>query len=140
MAFVWKSFQANHAEWNVFGHGFYAHLYAAQAFYQAGDEYWDNHSQDPRPPARHAAGGRLVDGDGIGPVFGTAVALTVLQLPYRFLPSPPAVRIQTRAKMEDEDGRRRKRRATAGLSLPPLFRPPSSIRVWPQHRESREPQ
>ena len=87
MSYVWKAFQANHAEWNVFGHGFYAHLYAAQAFYQAGDEYWDNYFPKTRDRllGMQQADGSW-NGDGIGPVFGTAVALTIFQLPYRFLP------------------------------------------------------
>ena len=69
------------------GHDFYMNLYAAQAFYQAGDKYWDEYF----PPTRD----ELVkiqkpDGswnaDGIGPVFDTSVALIMLQLPYKFLP------------------------------------------------------
>ena len=59
----------------------------AQAFYQAGDKYWDEYF----PPTRD----ELVklqrnDGswssDGVGPVFDTSVALIILQLPYKFLP------------------------------------------------------
>jgi hypothetical protein len=69
------------------GHDFYMNLYAAQAFYQAGDRYWDEYF----PPTRD----ELVrlqkqDGswnaDGIGPVFDTSVGLIILQLPYKFLP------------------------------------------------------
>ncbi len=69
------------------GHDFYTNIYAAQAFYQAGDEYWDAYF----PPTRD----NLIqsqredghwDGDGIGPVYGTSLASTILQLPYKFLP------------------------------------------------------
>jgi hypothetical protein len=69
------------------GHDFYMNLYAAQAFYQAGDKYWDEYF----PPTRD----ELVrlqkeDGswnaDGIGPTFDTSVACIMLQLPYKFLP------------------------------------------------------
>ncbi|MEZ6057093.1 MAG: hypothetical protein R3C01_10350 [Planctomycetaceae bacterium] len=69
------------------GHDFYTNIYAAQAFYQAGDEYWDSYF----PPTRD----RLIkdqdkdghwDGDGVGPVFGTALASIILQLPYKYLP------------------------------------------------------
>lgn len=69
------------------GHDFYTNVYAAQAFYQAGDEYWDAYF----PPARdryiqqQQADGHW-DGDGIGPVFGTSLACVILQLPYKFLP------------------------------------------------------
>lgn len=69
------------------GHDFYMNLYAAQAFYQAGDKFWDQYF----PPTRD----ELVklqkeegswNGDGIGPVFDTSVALIILQLPFKFLP------------------------------------------------------
>jgi prenyltransferase beta subunit len=69
------------------GHDFYMNLYAAQAFYQAGDKYWDEYF----PPTRdELVKTQKTDGswnaDGIGPVFDTSVALIMLQLPYKFLP------------------------------------------------------
>lgn len=69
------------------GHYFYLHLYASQAFYQAGDEYWDEYF----PPARDKliakqGGDGHWDGDGVGPVFGTSLATVLLQLPYKFVP------------------------------------------------------
>ena len=87
--YVWEPFKANGSDWNsAFGHGFYAHLYASQAFYQAGDEYWDTYFPTTRDSPRRTA--RLADGswmgDGIGNIYGTAIALTILQLPYKFLP------------------------------------------------------
>ena len=70
-----------------FSHDFYANLYAAQAFYQAGDEYWDVYFPKIRD---HYAGSQQADGswmgDGVGPVYGTSIACVVLQLPYRYLP------------------------------------------------------
>jgi len=69
------------------GHYFYLHLYASQAFYQAGDEYWDAYF----PPARdnllkQQAQDGSWSGDGVGQVYGTALACLLLQLPYKFLP------------------------------------------------------
>jgi prenyltransferase beta subunit len=85
--FVWKQFKESKEDWNAFGHGFYAHLYAAQAFYQAGDEYWDDYFPGARDKivAMQARDGSW-NGDGVGPVYGTSVALIILQLPYKFLP------------------------------------------------------
>lgn len=87
LAYVWKQFRDSKEDWNAFGHGFYAHLYAAQAFYQAGDEYWDDYFPGARDKivAMQVKDGSW-NGDGIGPVYGTAVALVILQLPYKFLP------------------------------------------------------
>jgi len=69
------------------GHSFYMNLYAAQAFYQAGDKYWDSYF----PRARDALLREQKEdgswaGDDVGRVFGTSIALIVLQLPYKFLP------------------------------------------------------
>lgn len=72
---------------HVGGHSYYAHLYAAQAFYTAGDEYWDDYF--PKTAgflvALQGKDGSW-HGDGIGPVFGTAAACIILQLPYKLLP------------------------------------------------------
>jgi hypothetical protein len=88
MDYVWKEFKNNVGNWNdMFGHGFYAHLYASQAFYQAGDEYWDSYYPRTRDSLlQRQAGDGSWQGDGIGNIYGTAIALTILQLPYKFLP------------------------------------------------------
>jgi hypothetical protein len=86
--FVWDQFKQAGGDWdNAWGHGFYAHLYASQAFYQAGDEYWDNYYPRVRDSLcnRQAGDGSWM-GDGIGNTYGTAIACTILQLPYKFLP------------------------------------------------------
>jgi len=68
------------------GHDFYTNIYAAQAFYQAGDEYWDAYF----PPTRdRLVGDQEKNGqwqDGVGPTFATSLACVILQLPYKFLP------------------------------------------------------
>ena len=45
-----------------YGHAFYTHLYAAQAFYQAGDKYWDDYFPAPRSIAAAAIGQRRLAG------------------------------------------------------------------------------
>jgi hypothetical protein len=75
--------------WNdeVAGHAYYSHLYASQAFYTAGDNYWDEYfpQASQRLIALQEKDGSW-NGDGVGPVFGTACACIILQLPYKFLP------------------------------------------------------
>ena len=89
--FVVKQFRSlNKGQWSKgTGHEFYTHLYAAQAFYQAGDKYWDNYfflSARDQLLQMQQADGMRVAGDGIGPVYGTSIGLIILQLPYKFLP------------------------------------------------------
>lgn len=86
--YVYSQFQTMKREdARLSGHEFYFHLYAAQAFYQAGDEYWD----DYYPETREYLLSQQLDngswqGDKIGPTYGTAISLIILQLPYKFLP------------------------------------------------------
>ena len=67
---------------------FYAHLYYAQAVYLSGDaRLWDSYF----PKIRNALLRRQREdgswmGDGVGYPYGTALALTILQLPYNRLP------------------------------------------------------
>lgn len=70
------------------GHDYYTHLYAAQAFYLAGDAQWDAYFPDARDQilALQNKSEGSWDGDGIGKTYGTAIALIVLQLPYKYLP------------------------------------------------------
>ena len=41
LKYVWDKFRATEGWDKGDGHSFYAHLYAAQGFYMAGDQYWD---------------------------------------------------------------------------------------------------
>ena len=61
LKYVWDQFRANEG-WNKGGgHAFYSHLYAAQGFYMAGDQYWDKYFPGrPRPVAGDAGSRRLV--------------------------------------------------------------------------------
>ena len=88
LKYVWDQFRASD-EWNKGGgHAFYTHLYASQGFYMAGDEYWDAYfPEDPRPADRACrAGDGSWNGDGIGQVYGTSIAVIILQLPFKYLP------------------------------------------------------
>ena len=62
-------------------------LYASQAFYMSGDKYWDEYFpavRDDLIKMQEADGSW--NGDYIGKTYGTAVALIILQLPYKYLP------------------------------------------------------
>jgi len=88
LAYVDKQFQIHAKQWSKGGgHDFYTHLYASQAFYQAGEKYWGSYFPDARDQLirLQTKDGSWI-GDDVGPVYGTSVALIVLQLPYKFLP------------------------------------------------------
>jgi squalene cyclase len=88
LEYVFGQFQANAGQWSKRGgHDYYAHYYASQSFYQAGDEYWDAYfpvARDQLLELQHPNGSWT--GDGVGPTYGTAIACTMLQIPYRFVP------------------------------------------------------
>jgi len=68
-------------------HHFYTHHYWGQVLWQRGGAEWSDYY---RQLAQWLQKRQLPDGswdsDGVGPVYGTAVALTLLQLPYAFVP------------------------------------------------------
>lgn len=71
----------------VGGHDFYAHLYLAQALFVSNDDYWGDYFPKRRDiliVAQRPDGSWW--GDGVGDIYGTALALIVLQLPYNSLP------------------------------------------------------
>jgi hypothetical protein len=87
LKYVWDQFRT-HEGWDKGGgHNFYSHLYAAQGFYMAGDQYWDKYFPSTRDQllAMQTPQGSW-NGDGIGEVYGTSVATIILQLPYKYLP------------------------------------------------------
>lgn len=86
MKYVMNQFKSTANEFNS-GHYFYLHLYASLAFYQAGDEYWDAYFPKARENLlkQQQADGHW-NGDGVGSVFGTALACILLQIPYKYLP------------------------------------------------------
>ena len=69
------------------GHYFYGHYYMAQAMYQRGGEDWSGYyprMRAKRLSMQNADGAWM--GDGVGSTYGTALACTILQLPYNYLP------------------------------------------------------
>ena len=87
LKYVWGQFQASDDFNKGGGHAFYTHLYASQGFYMAGDAYWDTYFPRTRDQLiGMQAGDGSWQGDGIGQVYGTAIAVIILQLPYKYLP------------------------------------------------------
>lgn len=71
----------------AFGHYYYTHLYLAQAYYQAGGERWEKYFPKMRDwLLKNQQDGGAWQGDGVGTTYGTAIALIILQLPYKNLP------------------------------------------------------
>ncbi|MHC4829943.1 MAG: prenyltransferase/squalene oxidase repeat-containing protein, partial [Planctomycetota bacterium] len=65
---------------------FYSHYYAVQAMYQAGGDHWKRWFPRVRD---EILGGMNESGhweDLVGPVYATAMATIILQIPYRYLP------------------------------------------------------
>ncbi len=71
----------------MIGHWFYAHLYLAQAIYLAGEQEWDAYFPKIRDRllSMQEDDGAWTD-RGVGRVYGTAIALIILQLPYNQMP------------------------------------------------------
>jgi len=68
-------------------HHYYAHLYWSQALYQRGGPDWtDYYGKAIAFLLRQQKKDGSWDGDGIGGIYGTAIALTILQLPYAYAP------------------------------------------------------
>ena len=67
---------------------YYSHNYLAQALYQKGGEDWDRYYKEisKHLVRRQAANGSGTDGR-VGPVYNTALALVILQLPWGYVPA-----------------------------------------------------
>jgi prenyltransferase beta subunit len=69
------------------GHHYYTHLYWSQAIYQRGGQDWtDYYDKKSKWLVKQQKSDGSWDGDGVGAVYGTAIALTLLQLPYALAP------------------------------------------------------
>ncbi len=88
LGYVWEQFRARKGWSKGGGHDFYTHLYASQAFYMAGDKYWDVYFPEIRDELvrMQDKGEGAWMGDGISRTYGTGIALIILQLPYKFMP------------------------------------------------------
>ena len=69
------------------GHHFYTHLYWSQALYQRGGADWTGYLDKKAAwLLRQQKKDGSWEGDGVGTVYGTAIALTILLLPYSYAP------------------------------------------------------
>jgi hypothetical protein len=73
------------------GHFYYTHLYLAEALYQHGGKPWKDYYPKIRDWLLKAKQDRsdgtyAWQGDNVGLVYGTSIALVILQLPYGYLP------------------------------------------------------
>ncbi|MGD8451663.1 MAG: terpene cyclase/mutase family protein [Phycisphaerae bacterium] len=75
---------------NSFGHYFYGHLYMAQVMYIGGtttpDDWRTYYTDIADVMLESQSADGSWEGDMVGPVYGTSVALIILQLPYKNLP------------------------------------------------------
>ena len=72
---------------NTTGHHYYAQLYWGQALYQRGGDDWTKYYQSMAAwLVKQQSKDGSWQGDGVGTVYGTAIALTILQLPYSYAP------------------------------------------------------
>jgi hypothetical protein len=70
------------------GHEYYSMLYTSQAMYLSNEQNWREFFPKCRDDliAKQNKGNGSWAGDGVGETYGTAIALVVLQLPYKYLP------------------------------------------------------
>ena len=73
------------------GHYYYSHLYLAEALYQHGGKPWKDYYPRIRDwllqhKVERDDGTCAWQGDSVGLVYGTSIALIILQLPYGYLP------------------------------------------------------
>jgi len=69
------------------GHFYYTQLYMSQAVWQKGDKLWRQYRPGiQRFLLRMQQGNGSWQGDHVGLVYGTAIALLILQIPYNNLP------------------------------------------------------
>ncbi len=86
LAFCDRTISA-HSGSGVWGHFYYAHLYYAQAKYQRGGREWSRYY---KTITRRLISTQTKDGswmgDNVGTSYGTAIAITILALPYQYVP------------------------------------------------------
>ena len=69
------------------GHYFYTQLYMSQASWQKAGKHWPEYYQGIQKFLLRTQGGNgSWNGDGVGLVYGTSIALLILQIPYNQLP------------------------------------------------------
>lgn len=86
LAYCDRNISVDAAGGGVWGHYFYSHLYLAQAKYQRGEDEWRQYYRAiSRKLLSLQKGDGSWAGDGVGTSYGTAIAVTVLQLPYQYV-------------------------------------------------------
>jgi hypothetical protein len=79
----WKSMMGQGGRTS--GHFYYTHLYLAEAMYQDGGSEWNKYYPQIRDFLIKAQmDNGAWNGDNVGVAYGTAIALTILQLPYGY--------------------------------------------------------
>ena len=69
------------------GHHYYTHLYMSQAVWQKGERHWNQYYPKIQTYLlRTQQGNGSWRGDHVGLVYGSAIALLILQIPYNHLP------------------------------------------------------
>ncbi|MHC4549998.1 MAG: prenyltransferase/squalene oxidase repeat-containing protein [Planctomycetota bacterium] len=82
--FAWRTCQPTTSSG---GHYYYTQLYMSQAVWQKGDRFWQKYYPAiQRFLLRMQQGNGSWSGDSAGLVYGTAIALLILQIPYNHLP------------------------------------------------------
>jgi len=83
-AYAWRTCQPTIS---ASGHYYYTQLYMAQACWQKGGKWWKKYyPKVQRYLLRMQKGNGAWQGDQAGLVYGTAIALLILQIPYNRLP------------------------------------------------------
>lgn len=87
LAFVKQHIGRGGRQSGNWGHYYYAHFYMAQVMWLSGEQDWQWYFPTKRDwllTAQNPDGSW--DGDYVGRVYGTAIALVILQIPYGYLP------------------------------------------------------
>ncbi|MFP4104913.1 MAG: prenyltransferase/squalene oxidase repeat-containing protein [Phycisphaerae bacterium] len=87
VAYCKRTIKVSGGSRGAWGHYYYAHYYFGQSMYMRGGKDWKDYfpkMRDHLIKLQQLDGSW--DGDGVGPVYGTAVACTLLQLPYGYVP------------------------------------------------------
>lgn len=87
LAFCERTVSVSSGGNQMWGHYFYTHHYLAQAKYQRGGKEWDKYYKAiaERLRSSQQSDGSWM-GDSVGTSYGTAVAVTILGLPYQQVP------------------------------------------------------
>ncbi|GMU33172.1 MAG: terpene cyclase/mutase family protein [Planctomycetia bacterium] len=87
LRFCKKNIGIGNSSEGTWGHWYYAHLYLSQVMYLSGEKDWADYYPKMRDRllATQEPDGSW-QGDSVGKVYGTAIALVILQLPLNNLP------------------------------------------------------